>query len=482
MALDPVIAQGVTPIGAGLPNTMLALQQMRSAQQENVLRNLQIQSAQLGLNRSNMLYKAQQDAIDSGDPSKYENTLAMADPKAYGEYQAGKKTAQEVSQAQLAQHVRPLMNMAATIMNAKNPAVVLQNAPPEVGQFMSQTHPGADLTDDNQVRQLAAAYYDHFGGMIGEKPAELPVPLDTVQGAAGSLYNRQPVTGALTQVTAPSYPTMTLEKGTNAAGKQWLLPFQTGGYRGGGGSNALLAPPGASPGAGPPATTPRGSSPAVSPRAGSTVPRGASPAVAGAPQSSATDIPAGAMDVGYATPSEPQAKAATFAGMMRGGMNKAQQMEDAGFRLSPKDRAIIQHAATSEDTSLAPEAVTNYLLSNGLSKGAATYMAAILPMLQAQSHSLSGARVTLSQLLQGFESLVPTDSKDAGYMDQIRNTRNGMYRGLLLQAGPGAYAPEFKNSLGADRDSIARNDTFSTAPLSVGQARSFNGVTVRRVR
>jgi hypothetical protein len=46
MPLDPIIAQGVTPIGADIPNTLMRLQAIRGMQQENQLRGIQTQVAQ----------------------------------------------------------------------------------------------------------------------------------------------------------------------------------------------------------------------------------------------------------------------------------------------------------------------------------------------------------------------------------------------------------------------------------------------------
>ena len=86
-------------------------------------------------------------------------------------------------------------------------------------------------------------------------------------------------------------------------------------------------------------------------------------------------------------------------------------------------------------------------------------MAALMPVLQAAGHSMSGARLTQSQMRTNFESLVPVASKAPDYLSTVAANRQHLYNGLLAQSGNAAQMPEFKNTLGADRAALAMPQT-----------------------
>src|SRR5690348_13865872 len=86
-------------------------------------------------------------------------------------------------------------------------------------------------------------------------------------------------------------------------------------------------------------------------------------------------------------------------------------------------------------------------------------MAALMPMLQAAGHSMAGAKLTLGQVRQNFESLIPVDIKNKESMAKINESRNNYYTGLLSQAGPAVELPQYENTLKSDLTRVQQQAT-----------------------
>ena len=95
-----------------------------------------------------------------------------------------------------------------------------------------------------------------------------------------------------------------------------------------------------------------------------------------------------------------------------------------------------------------------------------TYVAALMPMLQAAGHDQSGARLTTCQVRQNVESLLPIDVNNREALDQVRQNRQGFYTGLLTQAGAAAQLPQYKNTLGSDLKNAQQPSQGSVAPFN----------------
>ena len=159
--------------------------------------------------------------------------------------------------------------------------------------------------------------------------------------------------------------------------------------------------------------------------------------------------PSGPIGLAYDTkpPDTDMRKAAELANYMRSGLNGLRQLENQGYELSRKARALIINASTSEDSKFFPQLVSQWSAKNLLTKNDQTYMAALMPVLQAAGHSLAGARLTLGQVRQNFESLVPVDNKNQQSMAQINQNRQNYYQGLLGEAGNALRLPQYSAAL-----------------------------------
>ena len=167
------------------------------------------------------------------------------------------------------------------------------------------------------------------------------------------------------------------------------------------------------------------------------------------PSTAGGGTPAGGVNLGMKAPTDPELKAAMFGSEMRSGMNTLTKMESQGFSLSPGTRTLLINAATSEDEGALKQFGSQLMLKH-MSPQEQTYVAALMPMLQAAGHDQSGARLTTSQVRQNIESLLPVDVKNKDAMQQVNANRQGFYVGLLGQAGAAAQLPQYKNSLGSD--------------------------------
>ena len=72
-------------------------------------------------------------------------------------------------------------------------------------------------------------------------------------------------------------------------------------------------------------------------------------------------------------------------------MNMLNWMEGSGFNLSPKARAMIMSAATSEDSGALSQLLNQEAMVHGMTPQEQTYTAALMPVLQAAGHDQSGA-------------------------------------------------------------------------------------------
>jgi len=336
------------------------------------------------------------------------------------------KTAQglqdyQKTQAQL--QVQGPLNMMDSIFNSDQPAKTVMNNPSLIAQwpkFAAQigVDPVTGFNDQNVRRALALAA-NNVRGTAGLPAKEYPVPLQNRNLGQGEVGQINPVTGKkegdLVERQTPGFSLVDKwDPNTNTVTK---VPVQTSGYgmRGAG--------PGGSTGAG--------------------------------------------YDLGPKAPTDPELKAAMFGSEMRAGMQKIQALEARGVNLSPAKRAAFINAATSEDSGMIAQFMGQVALGKGFTKDEQTYMAALMPMLQAAGHDQSGARLTTGQVRQNLESLIPIDGKNKEALDQVNANREGFYTGLLTQAGSATQLPQYRNTLSAD---LKKTQDAATAPKVVTQA------------
>lgn len=94
MPLDPMIAQGITPIGADIPNVLMNIQKMKAAEQENALRQLQMQHTQMQMQADqNALNDAQGLRALRGNPNANLSDYAKFGTPGLQEYGAGQSAA-----------------------------------------------------------------------------------------------------------------------------------------------------------------------------------------------------------------------------------------------------------------------------------------------------------------------------------------------------------------------------------------------------
>jgi hypothetical protein len=369
------------------------------------------------------------------------------------------------------QQYAPVIARMDTMIKADKPTQYMQADPefkaawPVLAQHLG-LDPQAGLNDAN-VRTAFSFARNNLASALSEATIAPPVQQQSLPGPYGSLYQREPVEGKLSQVTGPSYPSFSLEKGATMPGEgpsqSYVIPVQTGGY------------PGSGRGAAPRSTTVRAAA--------------TSGGAAATPAAPGSTLPSGAIATGIAPPSGDQAKAAALASDMRAGLSRLQQLESTGYVLSPKARAAIVNAATSEEGGLTNQLISQEALKHALSSNDQTYMAALMPVLQGAGHSMGGARLTTSQVRQLLESVAPVDTKNVEAMQQINQNRLAYYTGVLGEAGQAAYLPQYQKTLASDWRSLAAGQPLafgapaSTAkPLAPGESRTLNGVTITRLK
>jgi len=329
----------------------------------------------------------------------------------------------KVKQAQL-QAQGPL-DLIDSVFNSSQPARTVMANPsliakwPQIAQALG-LDPVRDFNDANVRRGLAMAG-NNLRGSVGMAAKEYPVELQTFGGAYGAVLQRDPVTGKMTQVQGREMPSYSLkdvyDPSTNTTRG---VPVQTGGWGMGG----------------------------VNPNTG---------------QGTAGAAPAG-VNLGMKAPTDPELKAAMFGSEMRAGLNTMTRLESAGFNLSPKTRTLLINAATEEDPGAIKQLLSQEALVHGMTPQEQTYVAALMPMLQAAGHDQSGARLTTAQIRQNVESLLPVDVRNRDAMAQVQKNREGFYTGLLSQAGSAVHLPQYEGTLGADLKAVQGRNVPMLSP------------------
>ena len=292
--------------------------------------------------------------------------------------------------------------------------------------------PVKDFNDQN-VRAGLAFAANQIRGQAAMPAKDYPVPPHLVNGAFGQQFQVDPVTGKATQISGREMPSYALQdKWDPATGKMIKVPVQTGGW---------------------------GAGTALGTAAGAT----------GNAASAAATGTAPGIDMGYKAPTDPELKAAMFGSEMRSGMQTMSSMENQGFNLSPGVRAMIINAATSEDEGALRQLGSQEMLVHGMSPQDQTYVAALMPVLQAAGHDQSGARLTTSQIRQNVESLLPVDVNNAQALNQVRQNRQGFYNGLLTQAGSAVRLPQYQGTLAADLEQAKASGGKTPSRYSEGQ-------------
>lgn len=370
---------------------------------------------------------------------------------------------QQIEQAQ--RQYQPTIGKLDTLIKSDDP-VAYMRADTELASAWPELARRQGLDASNPSPQAVRTAFT-FGRNALASSLQLPtiapiVPHKQVTGEYGQVMDVDPVTNEEKQVTAPSYPSFSLQSGETVTGQKYAVPVQTGGYRAGGGVSQ-------SP------SSARKQVPAAN----------QSPATAGnqgnqAGPSGVTAPPSGAVSLGYGQPSNDQAKAAALANYARDNIQSLNKMETGGFRLSPKARTVLINAAMNEDPGMLSQLASQEALAHGVSDQDLAYASSAFPILQAAGHSMSGARLTASQMRTNFESLLPVESDNKDYLGNVQSNRQKLYTGLLGEAGPAAYLPEYRNTLGADVQGLGKPGAAPTQ-LAPGQSRVIGGVTITRL-
>lgn len=360
------------------------------------------------------------------------------------------QAAQETLVKQRQQEIAEPLSTLDTVAGAANADDIVKNDPELMARWQEVAprlglNPQSSLTPDN-ARAFARFAYNEMASS-GQMPAKpMPEIYDTYPGANGQVLQRERSSGKITEPVPQKLPTFTMEKRWNPqTGRDEGVMVQT------------------SPGG---SAAPAGILGGNQPRTPSTAPRLAAPGgpATGAPQTApAAGTPRGGLgqqatapvDLGFEKPSDDNLKAANFANYARSNIAVLKQMEEAGYRMSPATRAAVINAAVSEDGSALGQLFSQEYLAHRLGPEDTTYMAALMPVLQAAGHSMSGARLTQSQMRTNFESLIPVTLKDPNYISTVAENRQHLYNGLLAQSGSAAQMPEFRSTLGADRAALA---------------------------
>lgn len=364
------------------------------------------------------------------------------------------QAAQETLIKQRQMDIAEPMNTLDTVAGAANADSVVKNDP-ELAARWQEVAPrlGLDplkgLTPDN-ARAFARYSYNEMAASAQQPSKPMPDVFDLYPGANGQVLQKNRTTGAVTEPVPQKLPTFTMEKRWNPdTQRNEGIMVQTSP----GGSSAPAGVFGGGPGAkanqpnAPRGTAPRSGAPAPGQGGGATGAGGLG-AAATAP-----------IDLGYEKPSADNLKAAQFANYARNSNPMLQKLEDSGYRMSPTARSIVIDAAVNDDPGKFSQWMSQEALAHKLSAQDTTYMSALMPLLQAAGHSMSGARLTQSQMRTNFESLIPVSSEDPQYIQNVQGNRNNLYRGLLAQTGPAAQMPEFKSTLGSDRLAISMPKT-----------------------
>jgi hypothetical protein len=161
-------------------------------------------------------------------------------------------------------------------------------------------------------------------------------------------------------------------------------------------------------------------------------------------------------DVGYAPPSTENIKQVGFAEVMQNGLKGMRALESKGFQLSPSERAQLIDVAVNEDAGVLHNWTSQELLAHKQDPYFKQYMASMMPVIQAVSHDQSGARLNPTTIRSNLEGIIPVDVKDTDAMKTINGTRDSFQKAMNVGAGSAAFTPEFKDSVGAQRDA-ARN-------------------------
>jgi hypothetical protein len=294
-------------------------------------------------------------------------------------------------------------------------------------------HPSAQLLPQN-VRAYATYQRNQWAAYGGKDAKDMPDIWDVIPGANGQSFLQSRTQGKPVQLTDQKIPGFSAEKVWNpTTGQDEIRMLQTGP---GGAPVPTAALNAASQGKAPPRSN-------------------AAPSAPG-PGTIGPSAP-----LGFEKPSPDNLKAANFANYARTNVAQLKKMEDLGYRMSPTVRAAVINAASSEDSGALSQWLSQEMLAHKLTPQDQQYMAALMPVLQASGHSMSGARLTQSQMRTNFESLIPVESQDASYLGTVADNRKHLYNGLLAQSGNAAQMPEFKSTLGADR---AANAGMKTAP------------------
>ena len=219
--------------------------------------------------------------------------------------ETGQLRTQQLQQAQ--QALGPTIGRLDTILKSGKPSETMQADPefkgdwPQAAQLAGRDP--ADLSDDN-VGYVLAMHRNNLASSLSQ-PTSAP-PIQDRLGAGPAGFGQQILTSGpehkVTQLNAPSYPSVSLQEGQTTGGQKYYTPVQTSGYRAPGSGVGVK-----------PTNQPKGTG----------------------------EVPAGATATGFAPTTPDNVKQAGYAVTMDSGLRAVRGLENKGFVLGPVQRAAL---------------------------------------------------------------------------------------------------------------------------------------------
>ena len=371
------------------------------------------------------------------------------------------QAAQESLIKQRQQELAEPMATLDTVAGAANADAIVKNDPELMARWQELAprlglNPQSSLTPDN-ARAFARYGYNELAGSAQQSPKPMPDIYDTYPGQNGQLLQKSRLTGKIEEPIPQKLPTYSLEKSWDPVTQRnvgTMVQTSPGG---------AAAPAGIFGGA--PGNAPRGpSSPQRSAGQQLAVPgrtaTGAvtpSPAASpGAPASGTVGgtIP-GKIDLGYTAPTSDNVKSVGFAASLRSGLQTVRGLERQGIAPTPMQRAQIIKVASGDDSGYFQLWAQQEALKHNFDANMQSYLAGMMPVIQAVSHDQSGARLNESQIKSNLETVIPVDVGNKNALAQINSSRDGFYHQSLIGAGAAIHSPAFEGTLGADQRALS---------------------------
>lgn len=343
----------------------------------------------------------------------------------------------ELSQKQRQVQVAPSATVLKSVASAGNADQLVQNDP-ELAARYSELAPHMGLNPDpktlipENARAFAAMAHNLIQGSVGGSSIDMPKIYDVVPGGPGgqNWVVERGGTGAPKAEGTQALPDYSLEKSWDPVTQQNRV-------------QPVMTKPGAPP---PPI--------AAIQAAQGRKPTAQAP-VAAPPGNGLGQPAAPPMNTGYTAPSSDAIKSVGFAASLRSGLTTVRNLERQGIAPSPTQRMQIIKVASGEDSGALSLWMQQQALKHNFDPNMQTYLAGMMPVIQAVSHDQSGARLNESQIKSNLETVIPVDVGNKPALSQINASRDGFYHQSLIGAGASIHTPQFEDTLGADQRHLA---------------------------